>query len=148
MYQAIQSGCKAFDNLAKKDCVTTGNVWGNCQLSGFVRGFLNCECNGYNNYSAGDLQAFDLKLFNHVPKHVMKSLKEHSAGMSSVIFYEFRTFKGSKDKFVHSYLICSEDNKLIKAFVNRRGRKSHDVAKAVLPKVTINSDGEFVANYF
>ena len=148
MYEEINSGCKAFDSLAKRDVITQGNVWGNAQLSGFVRGQNKRECNGYNHFATGELQSHDLKLFSRVPSHVLKELKELTSQEDDAIFYEFRTFKPNKEKFIHAYVICTANNELKKVFVNRAGRKSHDVAKAVVPRIAMNASGEFSVSYF
>lgn len=151
MYKEINSGCKSFDELAKRDLITTGNVWGLTQLSGFVRGKLETECNGYSNFEPGHLQDYDLKLFDHVPKNVLSELKKAASGKESVIFYEFRTFKQPnqrKQKFVHTYVICSTNNELKRVFVNARGRKSSLVAEAVLPRISVDTNGKISVNFF
>lgn len=152
MYQNVISGCKSFDDLAKHDCITTGNVYGNAQLSGFVRGKQQTECNGYNHFSEGELQKHDLSLFDCVPSRVMSEVKEAASTKDSVIFYEFRTFKpgksSKKEKFVHAYVICNSKNELQRVFVNRKGRKSIDVANAVIPRIAMDSNGKFTVDFF
>ncbi|MGP1715772.1 MAG: hypothetical protein ACTS9Y_01210 [Methylophilus sp.] len=148
MFEQIKSGCKSFDDLANKGIITQGNVLSPPQLSGFVRSLNKRDCNGYSNFSAGELQSFDLKLFERVPSHVLKELKDITSQDDDAIFYEFRTFKSNKEKFVHAYVICSGNNELKKVFVNRSGRKSEDVAKAVVPRIAMDVNGDFSVTYF
>lgn len=58
------TGVKSFDELLRKNQGTfiTGNVYGDAQVSQFVRSVNNIECNGFK-FKPGELRAQDIKMF-------------------------------------------------------------------------------------
>src|ERR1700693_4826152 len=56
----IDTGCSAFDSQCSY--LTSGNHWGSCQFSTFVRPVSETECNG-RTVPVGELYEFDMKAF-------------------------------------------------------------------------------------
>lgn len=94
------TGIKSFDALLRKNQGTfiTGNVYGDAQLSQYVRGINDIECNGFK-FAPGVLRTSDLKIFQkdgpngmrhftHEFMPVKRWLDEHPEG--DVILYSFR----------------------------------------------------------
>jgi len=89
------------------DCISSGNVIGDVQLSGCVRPRSETECNGFT-YEKGHLQEYDLGwLVGDFPNYVKEFIRKlEYAEDHSVIAYEFRHWNGEK-KVVHGYVVTT-----------------------------------------
>lgn len=87
------TGIKSFDALLRKNQGTfmTGNVYGDAQLSQYVRAVNTTECNGQN-FAPGELRDFDLKAFQRSARQsftpVLRWLAAHQD--EEVIVYGLR----------------------------------------------------------
>lgn len=119
-HMLVETGNKTFDRQV--DAISTGNVLGHVQLSGFIRPRTRTE-NGLNTYfEPGRLRNFDLNGFASLPHRVreyVKSITESEA----VILYEFRHWRSGR-KIVHGYVITDPQDHLITKFVTGNRYKS------------------------
>lgn len=61
---------KGFNKIMKRESIMSGNVFSTVQLSMYVRGINNVECNGYN-FSKGELHQRDMNIFTDwMQRHV------------------------------------------------------------------------------
>lgn len=129
----ISSGHQTFDRQANhpSDCITTGNVWGNVQLSGFIRASSETKCNGFD-FEHGSLRNRDLSMFKNLPKCVEREVHQFTRNKTGIL-YEFRHWVAGK-KHVHGYILTDAKYQFVKAFA-KGITKSQNVIKAVLPIV-------------
>jgi hypothetical protein len=132
-HMIIETGHKEFDR--KADCISTGNVLGDVQYSGFIRPENETECNGLQ-FPTGHLRAFDLRWWTesvripwHVRDYVLAATKT-----KSVILYQFFHRRGEK-KTVHGHVVTTPDHKLM-AVIHSGPAKSRAIIHAVLPYIT------------
>ena len=128
----IHTGHATFDRQC--DCLMTGNVIANTQLSYYIRPENQLECNG-RVHAPGHLREFDLKSFSlpyHVRNAVLEATKDEIA-----ILYEIRHWVGSKRqdnlrKIVHGYILTRgyyENHRFINMFFTNPSNKSRDVIR-------------------
>lgn len=125
------------------DCISSGNVIGRVQLSGFVRPYKEVECNGRVN-PKGHLQEYDLGwLLKDFPCYVKDYIRKHGKD-KSLIGYEFRYWRGNR-KHVCGYVVTTGDEKLMKYwFFN--GKKSLSVIHEAIKYISTGrfSSGKYV----
>lgn len=68
-YMLFESPHKTFNKQV--DCISTGNVIGSVQLSGYIRPYSQTECNGFTN-PLGHLQNYDLNNLNQLLPSILK----------------------------------------------------------------------------
>ena len=123
MKMLIDSGWKEFDK--QTNCITTGNVYANTQLSGFIRPYKEIECNGYVK-PEGELLNFDLKPFRvfRIPKEIEEYLTNKKR-LKSVILYMFfvRTEDGRIEPFC--WTITDSTYKLLLYCITSRHGQSY-----------------------
>ncbi len=66
----IDTGCSVFDSQCSH--LTSGNHWGNCQFSSFVRPVSETECNG-STVPVGEWFEFDMRVFTTMPQYVLEA---------------------------------------------------------------------------
>lgn len=87
----FESGYKSFDK--KVDLITTGNVLGKVQTSGYIRPYDKTDCNGFK-FPVGHLQNVDLNGFN---KNLPAQMKDFARGKNiAMIGYSFFFWNGDK----------------------------------------------------
>jgi len=84
----FESPHKTFNNYVT--CISAGNVIGGGQTSGFVRGYEETECNGFEN-PKGHLQEWDLNegFAQTLAYQVKDWIRENVRGKESVIAYKW-----------------------------------------------------------
>ncbi len=128
----IDTGCSAFDSQCLH--LTSGNHWGNCQFSTFVRPFSETECNG-RTLPIGELFDFDIKAFTTMPSDVRAAIR---AINRTVVVSEIRHHIGSHRqgrKIVHGYIVTDAAERLIRVFQTTDGPMSERILSAVLPYI-------------
>lgn len=120
------------------DCISTGNVIGNVQLSGYVRPRNETECNGHD-FPRGHLQEYDLGwLAGSFPNYVKEFIRDLDyAEEQSVIAYEFRHWRGKK-KFVHGHVVTAgsdDGHKVLRKWCGNR-LKSESVIEEAIKYIT------------
>lgn len=146
--RAHDTGIKSFDALLRKNQGTfiTGNVWGDAQVSGFVRGVNNLACND-KQFSPGELRKADLKLFDrfsHQFNPIKTWLDRHPD--VEVIVYAFRNLVkkpavGSGDSPVwrnYGFLITNINHNLLYRHYDGADRKAGDVLNEAEHFLTVN----------
>jgi hypothetical protein len=134
----IDTGCSAFDSQCSH--LTSGNHWGSCQFSTFVRPVFETECNG-RTLPIGELFDFDMKAFTTMPAHVRAAIR---AINRTVVVSEIRHHIGSHRlgrKIVHGYIVTDTAERLIRVFQTTDGPISERILSTVLPYIA-DLDGE------
>ena len=111
-HMLFESEHKTFNKQV--DCISTGNVIGNVQLSTFVRPYNETKCNSHT-FPKGHLQEYDLGwILEDLPSYV-KNYIRGVAKNKSVIGYLFKHY--SNGRRIHDgYVITTPKHKLLKAF--------------------------------
>ena len=128
----IDTGCSVFDSQCSH--LTSGNHWGNCQFSTFVRPVSETECNG-RTVPVGELFDFDMKAFTTMPPYVRAAIR---AMNRTVVVSEIRHHIGSHRqgrKIVHGYIVTDAAERLIRVFQTTDGPISERILSTVLPYV-------------
>ena len=128
----IDTGCSAFDSQCSH--LTSGNHWGNCQFSTFVRPVSETECNG-GTVPTGELFEFDMKAFTTMPPYVVAAIR---AVNRTVVVSEIRHHIGShrqERKIVHGYIVTDAAERLIRVFQTTDSSVSGRILASVLPYV-------------
>jgi len=136
-HMQINTGHKGFDRQC--ECLGTGNVWGTCQFSNYIRSYNETECNGFINLP-GHLQKWDLDRFKDIPSHVRRGVEELTAQTGGIL-YEIRHFGirqpySGKQKIVHGYVLTARHDSAIpyrhlKTWMVRNGVKSNQIMAVV-----------------
>ena len=123
----MESGHKTFDR--QTNCISTGNVIANTQLSFYIRPYSRVECNG-RKFPPGHLRNYDLKWWTRplLPSHV-RNYVESVTKDEPVIVYQFHHFLsggywGKERRIVHGYVVTTADYELLKKFVTGPTYKS------------------------
>lgn len=123
----IETGCKTFDRFCT--CISTGNVIGDGQSSGYIRSFNETECNG-RQWEPGQLRKFDLDAFQQLPRHV----RAYVEGLEQAcILYCFWHEKDER-LTIHGYVVTTakyNDERHLRTFVTGPTYKSHLVMEWV-----------------
>jgi hypothetical protein len=96
------TGHKTFDRMT--DCVMTGNVYSNVQVSSYIRPHSETECNGHT-FKPGELRESDLAPFirSGAPRQFLTKIRELTE-TESAILYKFRHYVGRRE-IVHGYAL-------------------------------------------
>jgi hypothetical protein len=128
----IDTGCPVFDSQCSH--LTSGNHWGNCQFSTFVRPVSETESNG-RTVPVGELFDFDMKSFTMMPQYVLAAIR---AINRTVVVSEIRHHIDSdrpRHKIVHGYIVADAAERLIRVFQTTDGPLSERILSSVLPYV-------------
>jgi len=128
----IDTGCSVFDSQCSY--LTSGNHWGSCQFSTFVRPVSETECNG-RTVAVGELFEFDMKIFAEMPARVRSAIR---AIGRTIVVSEIRHYIGSHwpgRKIVHGYIVTDATERLIRVFQTTDGPISERILPTVLPYV-------------
>lgn len=113
----IESGHKTFDK--QTNCLTTGNVIANTQLSFFIRSFNETIDPVGHIVPKGRLRDYDLNHFSDMPSYIRRCV-EYITEDIQVILYEIRHFNGIS-KVIDGYVVTDTNYKHIETFyVNLR----------------------------
>ena len=135
----IETGNRTFDRQC--NFLTTGNHWGTCQFSTFVRPVSETECNRFT-VPAGELFDFDMKPFTDsipaMPAHVRTAIR---AMGHTVVVSEIRHHIGphrARCKVVHGYVVTDPDNhnRLVRVFQTGSGQTSARILSTVIPYIS------------
>src|ERR1017187_7308412 len=129
---AIDTGCSVFDSQCSH--LTSGNHWGSCQFSTFVRPVSETECNG-RTVPVGELFEFDMKAFTMMPASVLAAIR---AMNRTVVVSEIRHHMGSHRlgrKIVHGYIVTDAAERPIRVFQITDGPISERILSNVLPYI-------------
>lgn len=118
------------------ECLSTGNVWGTCQFSNYVRAETETECNNMQ-FPIGHLRKWDLDQFKDLPSHIRRQVEEMTKTVGGIL-YEIRhwgkrlPYGGGKQKIIHGYILTAQHGAAIphrhlKTFQLRHGLKSYSV---------------------
>ena len=103
----FESEYKTFNKAV--DLIGHGNVMGNVQTSGYIRGYSETECNGLQS-PKGHLQNYDLDWLN---KHLPYELKDWIKGQNKTfVGYSFFYWKNGGRIFIGWVVTCQD--KLVK----------------------------------
>jgi len=128
----IDTGCSVFDSQCSY--LTSGNHWGSCQFSTFVRTVSETECNG-RTVPVGEFFDFDMKVFTTMPPYVLAAIR---AMNRTVVVSEIRHHIGSHKlgrKIVHGYIVTDTTERLIRVFQTTDGPISERILSTVLPYI-------------
>src|ERR1017187_9111030 len=137
-HMVIDTGCSVFDSQCSH--LTSGNHWGSCQFSTFVRPVSETECNG-RTVPVGELFNFDIKAFTTMPPRVVAAIR---AMNRTVVVSEIRHHIGSHRlgrTIVHGYIVTDAAERLIRVFQTTAGAVSERILSTVLPYIA-DLDGE------
>ena len=112
--QLVNTGFKRFD--VQTNCISTGNVLANTQLSYFIRPYGETKCNGYD-FSEGHLMNADLKLFgrHHIPEDIEKLIRDKERKESVILYMFYTRYKGFTDPFC--WILTDKNHNHIKSDV-------------------------------
>ena len=134
-HMLFESEHKTFNRQVQ--CISTGNVLGYCQLSGYVRAKNDLKCNGFTN-PPGHLQNWDLTsgILRDFHPMVKEWIRENVID-KHVIAYQFRSWNGER-KVVHGYVITTADDeyKLLKTWHIGPTMKSWSVIDEAIKYIT------------
>jgi hypothetical protein len=141
--QLVDTGWKTFDR--QTNCISTGNVIANTQLSLYIRPYRETECNGLT-FKPGELLEADLKAFGYGPPDDIMHILRDRDREKSVILYMFSTSEwvgnivGRRMRVPFLWVVTDYDHVLIKIrVVHRFGAqmwKRRDAAKEILKYIT------------
>lgn len=104
------------------DCIGTGNVIGEVQLSGYIRPHDKTECNGQT-FPTGYLQEYDLNWLNkYLPDSLKEWIKENGK-TKSLIGYTF-FYRKSAQKIFIGYIVTDDEHNHLKTVYARQTRKT------------------------
>lgn len=143
--QWVNNNHMRFDSLHKTynkkvDCLSTGNVIGDGQLSFYIRPYEKTECNGFTS-DKGHLQDFDLENFrrNHtLPEWLLEQVKEYTK-KDNAILYAIRHYTGSQ-KVVHGAILTTakyKEEKLLRVWYLNNSYKSQSVIDEAVKYLTV-----------
>jgi hypothetical protein len=128
----IDTGCSAFDSQCSH--LTSGNHWGNCQFSMFVRPASETKCSG-RAIPAGELFEFDTKAFTAMSDYVRAAIRAmNRTVVVSEIRHHIRSH-GQERKIVHGYIVTDTAERLIRVFQTTDSSVSGRILASVLPYV-------------
>lgn len=136
--RAHNTKIKSFDALLNKNQGTfmTGNVWGDAQVSGFVRAVDKTECNGMT-FAPGALRNADVALFKQFKNDfnpIERWLKDHPSG--DVIIYALRNKVRNEQVFgrgvtpvwrLYGFIVTDPNHKLLYRHYDGPDRRACDV---------------------
>jgi len=107
---------KTFNRQA--EYIGTGNVYGTCQVSNYIRAANTLDCNGMTN-KPGKLQDFDISLFRRLPQNVERLARKVADDAGQAILYKIRHWRG-KVEIVDGWIITEG---------HKTGYKLHHIVK-------------------
>jgi len=137
-HMQIDTGHKTFDQQCES--LGTGNVYGTCQKSSYIRAYDETKCNGFTS-PPGQLRSFDLKQFKDIPFWVCKEVEELTKSEGGIL-YEIRHWgkrvnhSDYKRKFIHGYILTHRGDYAnsyghIRTWMIRHDRKSYRIMEVV-----------------
>lgn len=121
--QVVKTQWKEFDK--QTNCIATGNVYANTQVSSFIRPWLETKCNEHD-FKAGHLMKFDLDNFRgyRIPEEIESYIRDKYR-KDSIILYMFFTVR---DKCVtpFGWVLTDKNYKLLKWTVVRENNESFE----------------------
>lgn len=99
---------KKFDAKVKRaGGIMTGNAITDVQVSLYVRGRDNTECNG-TAFRPGELRDKDLQgwVERGTPTVVLERVKHHTAGHASVVLYQFFFYENERKHVIGHLITC------------------------------------------
>ena len=96
-HMLFESQHKTFNRQVS--CISTGNVIGKVQLSGYIRPYNRTECNGAH-FPPGHLQEYDLDWLNTFLPISLKDWVRNNGKNQTMIGYSFFYYKGNKKIFI------------------------------------------------
>lgn len=119
--QVVNTDWKEFNK--QTNCISTGNVYANTQVSSFIRPWCETECNGRVN-PEGHLMKFDLQQFDgfRIPANLLDVIKDKNR-KDSVILYMFFTMR-NKRVVPFGWVLTDKNYKLLKWTVVRENNES------------------------
>ena len=107
----FESGHRTFDR--QTNCIGTGNMIANTQVSFFIRPRIQTECNGQA-FPVGDLRAFDMKKW-HLP-WIVRDMVLGLTERRKIILYQFHHWNDDK-RIVHGYVATTPGHRLLRTFI-------------------------------
>ncbi len=106
------------------NCISTGNVYANTQLSAFIRPYGKTECNGHK-FPEGDLMKTDLKQFDgfRIPYGLEQVIKDKNREDSVILYMFFTTRNGHIVPF--GWVLTERGHHLIGQYAVRRYNESY-----------------------
>ncbi len=141
--QLVDTGWKTFDR--QTNCISTGNMIANTQLSLYIRPYRETECNG-NAFKPGELLEADLKAFGYRPPDDVMDILRDKGREKSVILYMFSTSEwvgnivGRRMRVPFLWVVTDYDHGLIRCHVVHRGGarmcKRYNATREILRYIT------------
>ena len=141
--QLVDTCWKTFDR--QTNCISTGNVVANTQLSLYIRPYQETECNGFT-FKPGELMEVDLKSFTYRPPDNIMDILRDKSREKSVILYMFSTSEtvgnivGKRMRVPFFWVITGGNHRLVRRhIVYRHGAqmwKRQKAADEVLKYIT------------
>lgn len=121
--QVVDTGWKEFDR--QTNCIATGNVYANTQVSSFIRPWSETACNGHS-FLEGHLMKYDMKQFDgyRIPTDIREILTDHNR-QDSVILYMFFVINKEGHVEPFSWIVTDRNYKLIARHVTCGYRQSY-----------------------
>lgn len=114
------------------DCISTGNVWGSVQWSGYIRAYNQTSIDNGSPYKEGELQEFDLKQFRDMtPGHIISEVKKETQNEGAIFYCLFHWSKGKR--IVHGWILTTKDYKQIAVWYANYRSQSISVIYNALP---------------
>lgn len=143
MKQLVDTGWRTFDR--QTNCISTGNVVANTQLSLYIRPYRETECNGHT-FQPGELLRADLKAFEYRPPDDIMVILFDKDRKDSVILYMFSTSElvgnivGRSMRVPFLWVVTDHEHRLIRCHhVRRCGvqmHKRYNAADEILKYIT------------
>jgi len=110
----MQSGHRTFDR--QTNCISTGNVIANTQISFFIRPFSETKT-WAGDRPPGHLQNYDMEKWREwgLPRYIDRYITDR-ARTESVILYRFHHWNGDR-RIVHGYIVTRANHVLMRKFV-------------------------------
>ena len=140
-HMEIDTGHKTFDHQC--EALGTGNFYGTCQSSSYIRPFIETKCNDHT-WDVGELQDSDLKNFvlGGIPEFILKEVKE-AAKEKQCILYEIHhwtprrgSFQSGNKNIIHGYILTDGTYKFLKSWVTNNSWKSIQIIGRVTQYVS------------
>lgn len=127
----IATGHKTFDLQALRGGIFKGNVISNVQRGNYIRPQSETK-NGWVSFEPGQLNKYDLDLFENLPSRVRSKVQELTKTESGIL-YEIRHWRKGK-KILHGYIFTkthSENYELVCDWWLSNRQKSVDIMMAM-----------------
>ena len=100
------------------NCICTGNVYANTQVSSFIRPYGKTECNGYQ-FPEGHLINVDLHQFDsyRIPENLERVIRDKNRKDSVILYMFFTLRKGNKRITPFGWVLTDREHRLIGQYV-------------------------------